>query len=262
MKTALGLMWVSGFPYQLSLRKTKKPLPVAAVDFAEAVPSFCKIFKDKIRIYVMPDEFFVTKFREIFQQTRLTHTASAEAKIWLGGPNMKYWPQQLNFAVFCAMQGCGISCKIFDSGFSLTPQIRVFFQFHVYFTVRLILYQMGGIQSMSALPGDPTFNPLDNHYDEALYKRICAVFGKDPSRFSLHTSLDFSDEGREAIKGNHISYICQSDTIFLENLFDSFMERHRGFTFFKLSFQTGKLFVNCCESSICSFFVRGQGLSF
>ena len=163
MKTALGLMWVSGFPYQLSLRKTKKPLPIAAVDFAEAVPSFCKIFKDKIRIYVMPDEFFVTKFREIFQQTRLMHTASAEAKIWLGGPNMKYWPQQLNFAVFCAMQGCGISCKIFDSGFSLTPQIRVFFQFHVYFTVRLILYQMGGIQSMSALPGDPTFNPLDNH---------------------------------------------------------------------------------------------------
>lgn len=59
MKTALGLMWVLGLPYQLSLRKTKKPLPIAAVDFAEAVPSFCKIFNDKIRIYVMPDEFFV-----------------------------------------------------------------------------------------------------------------------------------------------------------------------------------------------------------
>ena len=41
--------------------------------------------------------------------------------------------------------------------------------------------QMGGIQSMSALPGDPTFNPLNNHYDVASYKRICAEFGIDPS---------------------------------------------------------------------------------
>ena len=44
------------------------------------------------------------KFRNLFQQTRLSHTASAEAKTWLRGPNMKYWPQKLNFAV----QGCGI----------------------------------------------------------------------------------------------------------------------------------------------------------
>ena len=80
-----------------------------------------------------------------------SHTASAEAKTWLRGPNMGYWPQQLNFAVFCATQGCGISREIFDSGFSLTAQIRAFYQFHVYFTVRRVLYQLGGIQSMSAL---------------------------------------------------------------------------------------------------------------
>ena len=94
---------------------------------------------------------------------------------------MKYWPQQLNFAVFCATQGCRISREIFDSGLSITPQIRAFYQFHVYFTVRRILYQLGGIQSMSALPGDPTFKPLSNHYDVASYKRICAEFGIDPS---------------------------------------------------------------------------------
>ena len=40
---------------------------------------------------------------------------------------------------------------------------------------------MGGIQSMSALPDDPTFNRKDNHYDIASYKRICAEFGVDPS---------------------------------------------------------------------------------
>ena len=101
---------------------------------------------------------------------------------------MKYWPQQLNFAVFWVMQGCGISREIFESGFSLTPQIRSFYQFHIYFTVRQVLYQLCGIQSMSALLGDPTFNPFNNHYDVASYKGICAEFSIDPSsdfRFTI-----------------------------------------------------------------------------
>ena len=40
---------------------------------------------------------------------------------------------------------------------------------------------MGGIQSISALPGDPTFNQFNNKYDVASYKRICNEFGVDPS---------------------------------------------------------------------------------
>ena len=43
-----------------------------------------------------------TKFREIFQKTKLRHTTGAESKHWLGGPDIKYWLQQLNFTVFCA----------------------------------------------------------------------------------------------------------------------------------------------------------------
>jgi len=94
---------------------------------------------------------------------------------------MKYWPQQLNFAVFCATQACGISREIFDGGKSLPPQIRAFYQFHVYFTVRRILYQIGGIHRKNALPGDLTFNQFDNPYDKAAYDRICDEFGIDPS---------------------------------------------------------------------------------
>ena len=40
---------------------------------------------------------------------------------------------------------------------------------------------MGGIQSISALPGDPTFSEKDNPYDEVAYRRICAEFDVDPS---------------------------------------------------------------------------------
>ena len=126
MKTALGLIGVEGFLFQPSPLKTKRALSIPAVDFTEAAPSLAKIFNEENRIYATPDEFFVTKFRNIFQQARLTHTTSAKAKTWLRGPNMKYWPQQLNFAVFCATQGCGVSREIFDSGLSLSPQIRAF----------------------------------------------------------------------------------------------------------------------------------------
>ena len=64
---------------------------------------------------------------------------------------------------------------------TLPDQIRAFYKFHVYFTVRRILFQMGGIQSVSALPGDPTFAIWNNKYDIASYKRICAEFGISPT---------------------------------------------------------------------------------
>ena len=236
MKAALGLQGAPVFPYQLSPLKKKTPLPIPAVDFTKPAPSLKKIFNSPINIYVTPDSFFVAKFREIFQKTKIRHTSASEAKRWLGGPHMNYWPQQLNFAVFCATQGCGVSREIFDSGLKLTPQIRAFYQFHVYFTVRRILFQMGGIQSISALPGDPTFNVTDNHYDIASFKRICAEFGVDSTsdfRFTGRKNhglgdvyigvlghgamktgqaypggfYKFSDEGGKAKDGNLLDYI-------------------------------------------------------
>lgn len=39
MKAALGLAGMAGFPYQLSPMKTKKTLPIPAVDFTKAAPS-------------------------------------------------------------------------------------------------------------------------------------------------------------------------------------------------------------------------------
>jgi len=72
-------------------------------------------------------------------------------------------------------KGCGISREVFDSGLTLPPQMRAFYEFHVYFTVKRIFYQLGGIQSISALPGDPTFNKCNNYYDVASYKKGYAM---------------------------------------------------------------------------------------
>ena len=64
---------------------------------------------------------------------------------------------------------------------NVTPQLRTFYRYHVYFTTRRILYAMGGISSKSALPDDPTFNNKDNPYDIVSYKKVCAEFGVSPS---------------------------------------------------------------------------------
>ena len=95
---------------------------------------------------------------------------------------MSFWPQQLNFALWCATTGCGISREmLFPSSLNLSEQIRTFYQFHVYYTTRKILYEMGGIQSKNALPDDTVFKQEDNPYDVASYKRLCGEFGIDPS---------------------------------------------------------------------------------
>ena len=250
MKSALGVDQSSeGFPQQLTPSGLKgDSLPIPAVGFHDAAPSLKKIFNDRLNIYVTPDQYFTTKFREIFQKTKLTHHSGKESKTWLAGPNIKYWPQQLNFAVWCATTGCGISREIFDdnSAILLPPNVRAFSKFHIYFTVRRILFQMGGIQSISALPGDPTFDQFNNKYDVPSYKRICNEFGVDPSSdFRFKTGANhglgsvyvyasyigpakeegdiypggekrkkFSDEGGKGKDGNLIYYIEPDDAAY------------------------------------------------
>ena len=182
MKTALGVAQAGGFPYQLGAMKTKRALPIPPIDFTEPAQPLKNLLSGEFKIYAAPDQFIVTQFRNVFQKTRLKHKEEKEAKAWLAGPKMKYWPQQLNFAVFCATQACGISRQIFDSGLALAPQIRTFYQFHVHFTIRRVLLQLGGIHRKNALPGDPTLNPLDNPYDEAAYDRLCPL-----ERFPVQT---------------------------------------------------------------------------
>ena len=184
LKDALGMHQDGGFSAQLSLLIQNKPQPVPGVDFSDSITqSIADVLNKEIKIYVTPTDYFTTKFRQIFTNTKITFTSAKYAKKWLGGPKMSFWPQQLNFALWCAT-GCGVSREIlFSSGSSLklTPQIHSFYLFHVYYTTRKILYELEGIQSNGALPDDPVFNQKENLYDIAAYKRICAEFGVDPS---------------------------------------------------------------------------------
>ena len=158
MKDALGLV-KDGFPFQLTLNKNPER-PIPAVDFCASTQRVGNVFNKEQKFYATPTQFFKTNFRNIFKDTKITHTTGKE--------------------VWCATTGSGISMQIlFELKFS--PQLRSFYLFHVYFTIRRILFEMGGIQSVSALPGDPTFRHINNKYDIASYNRICKEFGIDPS---------------------------------------------------------------------------------
>ena len=167
MKQNLGL--TSGFPSALTLNPSQK-LVVPAISFDKTAHSLNSMLINH-EIYVTPTDKFQIKFRDIFTDTMLTHYSGKEARRWLSGPNMNLWNEQLNWAVWCSTSGCRISSRILfqdkmadgvhdltDSELHLPPQIRSFFRFHVYFTIRRLLFELGGIQNTFALPGDPTFN--------------------------------------------------------------------------------------------------------
>ena len=79
--------------------------------------------------------------------------------------------------------GCRIRVRsLFDDDMTdhklkLPKQIRSFLWFHVYLTIRLILFEMGGIQGLVALPEDSGFEAINNKYDIPSCIRICHEFG-------------------------------------------------------------------------------------
>ena len=250
MKRQLGL--APGFPLELTHNPNPK-LEIPAVPFNSEALNTLKEALVQQEIYVTPSEKFKIKFRDIFTDTVITHRSSHESRRWLAGPNFEYFPQQLNFAFFCATTGCGVSRRILfedkmrdgkndltDSELILPPQVRSFFWFHVYFTVRRILFELGGVQNSLPLPGDTAFNQTENKYDIPSFERICAEFGISPnadfrftrggnhglgSVFEYFTNsgytktpfkypskeTKFEDEGGRASDGNLVSYIQNTE---------------------------------------------------
>ena len=252
MKRQLGL--APGFPLELTHNPNPK-LEIPAVPFNSEIREAYTL-KDALvqqEIYVTPSEKFKIKFRDIFSDTVITHRSSLESRRWLAGPNFEYFPQQLNFAFFCATTGCGVSRRILfedkmrdgkndltDSELILPPQVRSFFWFHVYFTVRRIPFELGGVQNSLPLPGDTAFSQKENKYDIPSFERICAEFGISPNADFRFTKGDnhglgsvfeyftnsgytktpfkypsketkFEDEGGRASDGNLVPYIQNTE---------------------------------------------------
>ena len=106
----------------------------------------------------------------------ITFKSASECHRWLRTPQLKYWPQQLNFAVWCATSGCGIPSKCRRShqrGAARLPKmIQSLFKFHIYFTIRRILYELE-----CPLPGDSIFKQKNNKYNKIALERLINEFG-------------------------------------------------------------------------------------
>ena len=94
---------LSNFPQELLLNPKPK-LPVPALGHTEKPRTFDF---SNLEIFVTPKDSFKLKFRDVFQDTKLSHHSGKESHRWLNSPDMNYWPQQLNFAVWCATLDVG-----------------------------------------------------------------------------------------------------------------------------------------------------------
>ena len=93
-----------------------------------------------------------------------------------------WWQCQLNFALWCATAGCGVSAD--DHPQAKDPLLSGLYRFRVYYTTRCLLVEL-----KVALPGDKSYSWYENAYDAKAYKRLCTEFGVVPTtdwRQKLH----------------------------------------------------------------------------
>ena len=114
------------------------------------------------------------ELEDIFSKYKLPHISSEKIlNRWHQSP-MDFYQNQVNFAVWLATSGCGVSWR--DHLDIDRPLARSVFRFHVYYQVRRILEEL-----QAPLPQDRAWSPFQNPYDRRAYERICREFGVDPA---------------------------------------------------------------------------------
>ena len=136
--------------------------------------SLKKINLVKQDIYVNRYKSFPVSFPDIFQnyQNPTLH-ANAPWNTWKNS-SFDWWQCQLNFAVWCATAGCGVSYEEHLEGTStLTNTVYIF---HVYYCTSRIIKEL-----QSPIPTDASFCYYKNQYDKAAYQKLCTEFNVSPN---------------------------------------------------------------------------------
>ena len=131
-------------------------------------------------IYVNRTDVFGIKHPDIGYNYVLPSVSSVDVvNRWYDEP-MRFWQNQLNFAVWCATTGCGVSVKDYLlSHYDFAPdnllQSLSIFRFHVYYQTRKILKRM-----KCALPYNASWSAFDNPIDMAEYQLVYNEFDVAP----------------------------------------------------------------------------------
>ena len=135
--------------------------------------SALSLIRASIQVNTGNDGSFHTDFSDIFQKYLLPHVSSNElVQAWNNSP-MQFWQNQMNFAVWSATTGCGVSQQ--DHLAADDPLMGALYRFHVYYQIRRILNEI-----QAPLPQDRAWSALNNPYDRRAYERICSEFGVSP----------------------------------------------------------------------------------
>ena len=118
-------------------------------------------------------KWFGVKYPDIFEHYRLPLVSSDKlVQTWHSNP-MQFWQNQLNFAVWCATAGCGVSLE--DHLSAADDLVKSVYRFHLYYQVRRVL-----VEIQAPLPQDQAWDAMNNPYDRRGYERICNEFGVSP----------------------------------------------------------------------------------
>ena len=109
---------------------------------------------------------------------------------------MRFLQNQLNFAVWCATTGYGVSYEDHLSG-DIPGFAKSMFMFPVYYQIRRIIFEL-----KAPLPRDQSWNAFDNSMDAKAYEKICAEFNVDKTT-DWRQKLD--DNGGLGIIFNYIT---------------------------------------------------------
>src|SRR6185436_7344860 len=124
----------------------------------------------KLKIFVNERDSFRANNLNIFTNYIITFFNTSLINKWLSGCDMTFYQNQLNFAVWCASSGCGVSYN--DHLNSRENLLSSVFKFHVYFQTRRILEEMS-----CPLPGESIFNETNNRIDKLKFQKLCNEFG-------------------------------------------------------------------------------------
>ena len=129
----------------------------------------------KLKVHVNDREFFEAQSINVFTNYMLTFYNAAMIDKWLSKCDMSFYQNQLNFAVWCATSGCGVSKEHLNSKENLIASV---YRFHVYYQTRKILEELS-----CPIPGDQIFNATDNHINMLKFQKLCNEFNVQSTDF-------------------------------------------------------------------------------
>jgi len=112
---------------------------------------------------------FRAHFKDVFKDYKITSSSTEELLDKWNKHTFLLWQTQLDFAVWCATSGCGISMEhLLHSN----PMIRSIYRFHVYFQICKILNELE-----VALPDEQRFQKLNNAFNMDAFHSITSRYG-------------------------------------------------------------------------------------